>query len=310
MSILFASPKWPMYRKHFRLAFKKTNLKFGDITTNLTLNTSEVEFIICEPTAYLQDFSPYINAKAVLSLWAGVDNLLLNKTLNKPIVRLVDDDMKQGMIEWCLAHVLRHHLNIDNHIKNQDGLWRSNVITPLANERCVGVLGLGVLGSSVASALASLGFNVIGWSQTEKRITNVKSYSGIKNLIRVLKLSKILITLLPLTNETKFILNASTLKFLPKNSIIINPGRGLLIKDNDLICFLNSGHIRHATLDVFLNEPLKPTHPFWKHPNVTVTPHIAAQTRPASAAKTITYNIIKMMQQEIPVGLVDKKKMY
>ncbi len=310
MSILFASPNWSKYERYLRQSFRENKLNFNEVTTNLQTDQTEVEFIICEPTDYVKDFSSFIKAKAVLSLWAGVDNLIKNKTLDKPIVRLVDDGMKQGMIEWCLAHVLRHHLGIDTHIKNQDGVWRSQIIPPLANEITVGVLGLGALGSAVAVALASIGFNVTGWSRTEKNIANVKTFSGTGNLNQVLKEAHILITLLPLTTETKYILNDTTLNQLPKKSIIINPGRGLLIDDNALLKSLNSGHIRHATLDVFSREPLTSSHFYWTHPNVTVTPHIAAHTRPHSSANTITKSIIKLRRGEIPVGLVNKEKMY
>ena len=310
MAILFASTKWLEYKKYFKTAFKKNKIKFNEITTDIKTNESKVEFIIYDPNSKLKDFSPFINARAVLNLWAGVDDLIKNKTLKQPLIRLVDDGMKQGMVEWCLAHVLRHHLNIDIHIKNQDGVWRSNVVPPLSSETTVGILGLGSLGSAVAQSLASIGFRVLGWSRTNKNIPNISSFAGLNDLNKVLQSAQILITLLPLTPETKYILNADTLKLLPKNSIIINPGRGLLINDSHLIPLLNSGHIRHATLDVFSKEPLNPSHSYWNHPNVTVTPHIAAHTRPKSSAETISRSIVKIRNGETPSGLVDKTKMY
>ena len=311
MSILFASTKWQEYKNPFQQAFKKHGLNFSEITTDIKTDKAKVEFIIYDPSSKLTDFSSFVNTRAVLNLWAGVEDLIKNKTLNQPLIRLVDDGMKQGMIEWCLAHVLRHHLNTDIHIKNQDGIWRSNVSPPpLSSEKTIGVLGLGSLGSAVAEALATIGFKVLGWSKTNKNISNIKSFSGLPNLTKVLHSAQILITLLPLTPETKYILNSTTLKLLPKNSIIINPGRGDLINDNHLICLLNSGHISHATLDVFSEEPLNPSHSYWTNPNVTVTPHIAAQTRPHSSAHTISQSIIKIRNGDMPDGLVDRSKMY
>ena len=310
MSILFASPNWSEYEQHFKNAFHKYKLDFNEITTNLQTDKSSVEYIIYSPVSELHDFSPFINVKAILNLWAGVEDIIKNPTLNKPLIRLVDDGMKQGMVEWCLAHVLRHHLGTDNHTKNQDGIWRSNVIPPLANEINIGVLGLGALGAAVAQSLAYIGFHVTGMSQTKKNLSNVKSVFGLDALNVVLKSSQILILLLPLTPKTSNLLNKKTLTILPKGAIIINPGRGALINEIDLLNSLNSGRVRHATLDVFSKEPLEASHPFWTHPKVTVTPHIAAHTRPRSSAETITRSIVKLRNGETPVGFVNREKFY
>ena len=310
MSILFSSPSWSKYKDHFKSAFKKNKLNFSEITTDFKTESTDVEFIIYDPSSQLRDFSTFTNAKAVLNLWAGVEEIVQNKTLKKPLIRLVDEGMKQGMIEWCLAHILRHHLNTDVHVKNQDGIWRSDIVPPLANEITIGILGLGELGSAVAQSLSAIGFNINGWSQTKKNIPNVKSYFGTDSLIKVLHSAQILIVLLPLTPKTKYIINASTLKLLPKGAIILNPGRGLLINDNDLLTLLDSNHIRHATLDVFAQEPLIPSHRYWSHPNVTVTPHIAAHTRPSSSAETIAQSILKIRAGKKPRGFVSRKEFY
>ena len=132
MSILFASNNWRKYQEHFKNAFAQNNLMFEEIVTDLETNHSDVEFIIYEPNSGLKDFSRFGNCKAILSLWAGVEDLITNKTLKQPLIRLVDAGMQQGMVEWCLAHVLRHHLGTDIHVKNQDGVWRSNFIPPLS----------------------------------------------------------------------------------------------------------------------------------------------------------------------------------
>ena len=310
MPILFASQKWPEYKNFLKNAFNSNGLDFNEITTDQKIDPDTVEFIIYSPDSSLKDFSPFKNMKAVLNLWAGVEDIIHNKTLTKPLIRLVDVGMKQGMVEWCLAHVLRHHLLTDIHVKNQDGIWRSNTVPPLATEVNVGILGLGALGTAVATALSGIGFKVKGWSQTPKMITNVESFSGEDGLPRVLESAQILILLLPLTPKTKFMMNSQTLNLLPKDAVIINPGRGHLINDDDLLESFDSGHISHATLDVFSKEPLPATHPYWKHPKVTVTPHIAAHTRPRSSVNTIAESILKIRRGETPTGLVDPTKSY
>ena len=310
MPILFASPKWHEYSIFLETAFKANGLNFNEITTDQKIDPDTVEFIIYSSDSSLKDFSPFKNMKAVLNLWAGVEDIIQNKTLTKPLIRLVDVGMKQGMVEWCLAHVLRHHLLTDIHVKNQDGIWRSNTVPPLATEVTVGILGLGALGTAVATALSGVGFKVKGWSQTPKIIKNIESFSGRNSLPRVLESAQILILLLPLTPNTKFMINSQTLNLLPKDAIIINPGRGYLINDDDLLAAFDSGHISHATLDVFSKEPLPTTHPYWNHPKVTVTPHIAAHTRPQSSADTIAQNIVKIRRGENPVGLVNPTKFY
>ena len=310
MPILFASPKWHEYSIFLETAFNANGLDFDEITTDQKIDPDTVEFIIYSSDSSLKDFSQFKNMKAVLNLWAGVEDIIQNKTLTKPLIRLVDVGMRQGMVEWCLAHVLRHHLLTDIHVKNQDGIWRSNTVPPLATEVTVGILGLGALGTAVATALSGVGFKVKGWSQTPKIIKNIASFSGRNGLPRVLESSQILILLLPLTPNTKFMMNSQTLNLLPKDAIIINSGRGQLINDDDLLAAFDSGHISHATLDVFSKEPLPTTHPYWNHPKVTVTPHIAAHTRPQSSADTIAQNIVKIRRGESPTGLVNPTKFY
>ncbi len=310
MTILFASDGWEIYREPLKQAFDEFGINFKEVTTNQNLNKADIEFIIYSPKSGLSDFSGFSNLKAVLNLWAGVDEIVSNSTLECTLVRMIDDGLTQGMNEWCMAHVLRHHLSIDHHIKHQDGLWRSDFCPPLASERCVGVLGLGELGSTVAKSLAQVGFKVVGWSQTEKMLTDVRSYTGMPGLERVLKKSELLILLLPLTPATKFIINAYTLALLPKGAIIINPGRGLLVNDYDLLNALNNEQLSHATLDVFDTEPLPTKHPYWLHPKVTVTPHIAAATRPKFSSKSIAKNIVRIRNGRKPKGLVEVAKLY
>ena len=310
MTILFAAPNWEKYKKYFELSFTAFGLNYRDIITSVNTNENDIEFIIYSPASSLCDFSKFRNLKAVLNLWAGVDEVVNNQTLKRPLVRLIDEGLRQGMVEWCLAHVLRHHLSIDTHIKAQDGVWRSDFVAPLASNRNIGILGLGELGTSVAKSLAGIGFNVFGWSQTQKNFKAVKSFYGQIGLEKVLQVSEILILLLPLTPRTRFLINAKTLANMPRGSTLINPGRGLLIRDHDLLTFLDNNHLKHATLDVFAIEPLPREHRYWSHPKVTVTPHIAAATRPASTATSITKSIMDIRNGKTPIGLVNRSKFY
>ena len=144
----------------------------------------------------------------------------------------------------------------------------------------------------------------------KKKIDHIKCFSGSDGLKEVLRVSEILILLLPLTSETRFILNDESLQLLPKKSNIINAGRGELIKDNALIKKLRSGDVKNATLDVFQQEPLPKKHPYWILPNVTVTPHIAADTPVESSAKVIANNIKVLMEGKLPNGMVDLNRGY
>jgi glyoxylate/hydroxypyruvate reductase A len=153
------------------------------------------------------------------------------------------------------------------------------------------MLGLGALGTACAQMLAHLGFPVTGWSRRAKDIPGITCLSGEDGLQAALQAADILVLLLPLTDETENLLDARTLALLPEGSMIVNPGRGPLIDDEALIAALDRGQVAHATLDVFREEPLPPEHPFWAHPGVTVTPHIASETRPETAAQVVAENI-------------------
>jgi glyoxylate/hydroxypyruvate reductase A len=249
------------------------------------------DYIVYRPGGPVTDFTAFTRAKAVLSLWAGVEGIVGNPTLEVPLCRMVDEGLTRGMVEWVTGHVLRYHLGIDAHLAGQDGVWRNGVIPPLASERGVGVLGLGELGRAVATALAGLGFDVEGWSRRPKHLPGVATRSGEAGLAAALARSEILVTLLPATPATENVLNPRTLALLPPGARVINPGRGSLIDDGALLAALDSGHVAHATLDVFREEPLPPGHPYWSHPRVTVTPHIASETRPETASEAIARNV-------------------
>jgi glyoxylate/hydroxypyruvate reductase A len=307
INVLFAGhpSRWPIYDQPLRRAFAKADLK---VNLHTEIAPAQVEYIIYAPNSPLQDFTPYTRCKAVLTLWAGVEAIVGNKTLTQPLTRMVDFGLKQGMTEWVVGHVLRYHLDIDFFLARQDGEWEPKV-PPLARDRRVTVLGLGELGAAAAQALATLGFNVTGWSRSAKDIPGIRCLHG-DDLEMALTGAEIVVLLLPRTPSTENILNADTLALLAPGGAILNPGRGPLIDDDALIAALDSGQVGHATLDVFRVEPLPTDHPYWAHPKVTVTPHIASETRPETASEVIAENIRRGQAGEPLLYLVDREQGY
>jgi glyoxylate/hydroxypyruvate reductase len=246
----------------------------------------------------------------VLSLWAGVERIIKNPSLGVPLCRMVDTSLTEGMVEWVTGHVLRYHLGMDEHILRQDGRWRREAVPPLARERTVGILGLGILGASVAKALSALNFQVAGWSRNLKSIPDIRCHQGPRRAHRRSVTIGILVLLLPRTDATENIMNRETIGLMPRGSRILNPGRGELIDDAALLVALDTGQIAHATLDVFRTEPLPPDHPFWAHPKVTVTPHIASETRAKTASDHVALNIARIERGEAPIHVADPIKRY
>ncbi|MCT8328359.1 2-hydroxyacid dehydrogenase [Albidovulum sediminis] len=310
LNVYFAAGKdiWPEYRDAIRAASAKRGLAVN--LSDSAPDPAAVDYIVYAPTESLSDFGPFTRCKAVLSLWAGVERIAPNPTLTQPLCRMVDDGLTEGMVEWVTGHVLRHHLGMDAHILGQDGVWRHGVKPPLARDRRVTILGLGELGTSCAKALAQLNFPVTGWSRTEKAIEGIACLSGEAGLAEALARADILVTLLPRTAATENLMNAERFACMPMGSFLINPGRGALIDDDALLAALDAGRIAQATLDVFRVEPLPPGHPFWAHPKVTVTPHVAADTRTATAAGVVAENIRRGEAGEPFLYLVDRKLGY
>jgi len=303
LTILFAVPAlWEEFSPALRRALQDADVQ-ADLVTNAAPET--VDYIVYAPASPLQDFTPYTRCKAVLNLWAGVERIVGNQTLTQPLCRMVDPGLTEGMVEWVVGHTLRHHLGMDRHIVNPAQDWDATC-PPLARTRPVTILGMGALGSACAQALAALNFPVTGWSRTPKTLPGIDTLHGDHGLTKALARAAILITLLPKTPDTEELLNADRLARLPPGAVILNPGRGALIDDDALIAALNAHQIGHATLDVFRIEPLPQDHPFWTHPRVTVTPHIAADTRPDSAARVIAQNILRGEAGQPFVHLVDR----
>ena len=307
LTILFPVPAlWDEFSRALGAAISEAGMA-ANLVAEAAPDT--VDYIIYAPASPLQDFTPYTRCKAVLNLWAGVERIVGNPTLTQPLCRMVDPCLTESMVEWVVGHTLRHHMGMDRHIVNPHHVWQP-VCPPLARNRRVSVLGMGTLGSAAAQALTALNFRVTGWSGTPKSLPGIDSLHGEHGLEEALSRAEILVTLLPRTPDTENLLNADRLQMLPRGAVILNPGRGALIDDEALLSALDSGHVAHATLDVFRIEPLPQGHPYWTHPSVTVTPHIAADTQPGSAARVIAQNIARGEAGLPFLHRVDRKRGY
>ncbi|WP_337186343.1 glyoxylate/hydroxypyruvate reductase A [Phenylobacterium sp.] len=253
----------------------------------------------------------YARLKAVFSLGAGVDGLVGRPDLGEtPVVRMVDESLAQGMVEYVLMSVLRHHRDAALYARQQARkLWIPHR-PPLAQDRVVGVLGLGELGGPCASALAGIGFQVRGWARTPRSLPGVEVFWGAAGLSRLLQGCEILVCLLPLTPDTAGLLDADLFARLPRGACVINVGRGAHLVEADLLAALDSGQVAGATLDVFDREPLAADHPFWTHPSVVVTPHASAFTHPESAAAKVVADIRRIEASRTPTHLVDRSRGY
>ena len=302
MKVLFAAPDklWPRWSPALRAACPEAEfLRDGP--------PEGFDAIIYAPGGGIEDLAPYRNARLVQSLWAGVERIVSNPTLTQPLARMVDPGLERGMVEYCAGWTLRLHLRMDEYA--QDGIWRNDVVPPLAPGRRVTVLGAGALGGAVARVLAGLGFDVATWSASGRGVDGIPAFGG-ADLAPALSRAAILIALLPDTPRTRGLLDAERLALLPEGAAIVNPGRGTLIEDEALLAALDRGHISRAVLDVFHTEPLPPEHPFWTHPKVAVTPHIASETRVESASRVAAENLRRVMRGEPPLHLVDRVRGY
>ncbi|MBK5924610.1 glyoxylate/hydroxypyruvate reductase A [Rhodovulum sulfidophilum] len=307
--ILFSAPPglWAEYRAPLARALDEAGIK-AEIVTG-TGDPAAIDYVVFAPGGGLSDFTPFSGAKAVLSLWAGVETVVGNPTLTQPLCRMVDAGLEEGMVEWVTGHVLRHHLGFDRYICATEPHWDQRV-PPLARDRTVAVLGLGALGRACAEALAALRFRVLGWSRTPRAVPGIDCHHGAEGLRPVLEQAGIVVLLLPRTPETEGLIDAERLSWLPEGAVLLNPGRGALIDEAAVLAALDTGRLGHATLDVFRTEPLPPDHPFWRHPQVTVTPHVASETRPASAARVIAENVRRAEAGEALLFRVDRARGY
>jgi len=251
------------------------------------------------------------NLKAIFSLWAGIDHLASDPELPPvPVIRMVERSMTATMTAHVVQQVLDLHTQaLDYRAQQVARLWRQRDLKA-PWERRVGILGLGVLARDAAEKLAALGFDVAGWSRSPKEIAGIACYHGEAGLADFLARSDILVCLLPMTAATRGILDRSLFARLPKGAALVNCARGGHLVEDDLLAALESGQISAAALDVFNEEPLPPDHPFWVHPRVVVTPHVAAFSVPATAIESVAANIRRMAAGEAPLYVVDFERGY
>jgi len=250
--------------------------------------------------------------RAIFNLGAGVDALLGVPSLpaDVPIVRLEDAGMAAQMAEYAVLTALREFRDADHYVRAH----RARHWSPLrGRDRStfrIGTLGAGVLAQAVLRALAPFGFPLAAWSRTPHRIGGVESFAGREALPAFLSRSAMLFALLPSTPQTRGLLDAEALALLPSGAHLVNLGRGDLIVETALIAALDRGHLGHATLDVFREEPLPPTHPFWHHSAITVTPHVSAVTRVADSVAQVVAKLRALERGEDVGGIVDRARGY
>jgi len=252
------------------------------------------------------------NLRVIVSIGAGIDHVLADPELPRhvPIIRTTGEDLRIRMREYVTLHVLRLHRRLPEIEAAQERHEWLPLVNPPAHLRRVGLMGLGDLGLDCALTLKAIGFDVAGWSRRRKTIDGIESYAGQEGLSAFLERTEILICLLPLTPATVGILNAGLFERLPEGASIINVARGGHLVDDDLIIALDSGHLSAATLDVFHQEPLPADHPFWDHPNILVTPHVASLIDPMTGGKMIATNVRKFLAGEAVPDLVDLEQGY
>ena len=251
------------------------------------------------------------NLRLILSLGAGIDAMLADPTLpDLPLCRLVDPSLTRMMGEFVLTLVLKYHRQLDVFARQQrEGRWAFD-LPPQPAETAVGILGLGELGSHAAHLLHGMGFAVRGWSRSAKAIEGVATFAGPEELTPFLAGTAILVCLLPLTPATRGIMDARLFAGLPRGARVINLGRGAQLVERDLLEALDSGHLAHASLDCFAEEPLPLGHPFWSHPRVDVTPHVASFSLPDSAAAGVVDNLRRFAEGRPLRNLVDRARGY
>lgn len=271
----------------------------------------DVEYLV-NWRLFAGDKTRWPRLKAVLSLSTGVNQYIgySDFPAAAKLVRMIEPGLNDGMRAYVVAHVLRLHLDMAQMEQNQRTKFWSTDLVPVPYQTRVGILGLGNMGQAVIDGLRPHGFRLRGWARTPKNLEGVECFAGTQQMGAFLGACDILVCLLPLTPETENILNAQTLAQLPHGACVINVARGQHVVDADVIAALDAGHLRHAVLDVFREEPLPASHPFWTHPRITVTPHNSATTQPETGAQAIARAIAALEAGRAPEGLVDMGRGY
>src|SRR6202165_4319831 len=261
----------------------------------------DVALVATPPPGTLENLK---DVKLIQSLWMGVETLLADPSLPRgvPLARLVDPGMVAAMSETILAHTLDWHRRLYRYRQHQPEARWHRYRQYMASDHTVGLLGLGALGTDAAGKLRALGFKLAGWSLRPKKLAGVETFTDISS---VLLKSDVVVCLLPLTPQTKGILNRENLNKIKKGGGLINVARGPHVVVPDLIAALDSGQLARAYLDVFDEEPLPASSPLWRHHGVTITPHSAALTEPRTAVAKIAENVERVRRGEPALNLVD-----
>jgi len=269
-------------------------------------NKDDIEVVLAwKPETGL--IASFPNVKLIVSLGMGVDHLLADDKLppGVPITRIMDDGLVGQMSEYAIYWALRHHRDIDRYAASQRARkWKPEEFVDTIDRR-IGITGLGTIGQDTANKFAAMGFPTAGWSRTRKTLPGVETFHGPDGLTAFLARTDILVNVLPLTRDTRGLLDARLFAALPQGAYVINMGRGGHVVDDDLIGALNSGHLSGAALDVFNTEPLPDNHPYWTHPKVQVTPHIAGATNPRTASPGVIENIKRLRAGQPLINTVD-----
>ena len=274
-------------------------------------NTDEIEVALAwKPKPGL--LASFRNMRMIVSLGMGVDHLLADDKLPEgvPITRIMDDGLVGQMSEYAIYWALRHHRDIDKYSASQRArTWKPEDFVDTIHRR-IGVMGLGTIGQDTARKFAMLGFPTAGWSRTAKTIAGIETFHGADGFRNFLACTDILVDVLPLTRDTRGLLDAGAFAALPRGAYFINMARGGHVVDADLLAALDSGHLSGAALDVFNTEPLPSDHPYWTHPKVHVTPHIAGATNPRTASPGVIENIKRLRAGQPLINTVDPKTGY
>jgi len=262
------------------------------------------------------ELAAFPNLRVIFNLGAGVDALMADSSLPKvPLVRVAVGDLTHRMTEYVVLHVLMHHRQeLYLRASQREKRWEPKFQWP-ASAISVGIMGLGTLGADAAEALRLIGFRVAGWSRSRKQIEGIECFHSSAQIEAFLQRSNILVCLLPLTSDTRHILNRELFAKLNRNSplgapVLINAGRGGLQDEADILQCLDDGTLGAASLDVFANEPLSADSPFWTHPKVVLTPHNAADTDPDEISKYVARQIERFEAGGALENVVDPARGY